>query len=267
MTETLDRVGKNLSSAERWEEIASDYASKLKTPYHLRRLEVINSLMPEVKDQNIIDFGCGEGTMVTNLIHAGAKKVYALDPNEYLLKVCKEKNSLSNCIIGGVEKLKDFENNSIDLIIAANVIGYLTDQEEKLFYEEAQRIVKKDGNIVLSFSNELFDLFTFNKYTVDFYKRYFDTDISGLITNSNKPNRNAVNIRENPINYPHKVKGYSFTAEKIEYINFHKQPPLISCNDPDNLDMPREDTLNFSDKDKWKLMFQCSTFTARLVRD
>ena len=267
MSKVLDRVGKDLSSSDRWNELANDYPNKLQSSYHLRRLEVIKSLISDVENKNIIDFGCGEGVMVSHLSKFPIKQINAIDPNELLLEICKKNNPNSNCINGGVDKLKNFDDDSVDLIIAANVIGYLTDEEENLFYNEAKRIIKTNGEIIISFSNELFDLFTFNKYTVDFYNRYFETDISALIKNPTEPNRNAVNIRENPINYPNKAKNYKFSVKKIEYINFHEKPPLISGDDPDDLNSPRIDTLNFKDEDKWKLMFQCSTFAAKLIKE
>ena len=261
----LKRVGKELSSEERWIELADKYAGEMQKNYHKRRIEVVFDLIGEVADLEILDFGCGEGSLIHIFNEKGAKKVYGIDPNDKLLSIAQQMNSNSEFIQGSVKELSKMKENSLDLILSANVLAYLTDEEDIEFYNQAKRILKPGGIMVLTHSNELFDLFTFNKYSVDFFKRYFGSDISNLLSNPEEPSRNSHNIRENPLAYGEKLKNYDFEILRTEFINFHPKPPLISNDDPDDLDRERLDTLQYSKEDKWKLFFQCSTFGVRAV--
>ena len=88
--------------------------------------------------------------------------------------LCLDKNFF-RC--GGTELLAGFEPESLDGIIAFNVLAYLDPDEEAEFYTQACRIVKNGGFLLVSHSNELFDLFALNSYTASFFIRHL-----GLLT-------------------------------------------------------------------------------------
>ena len=85
------------------------------------------------------------------------------------------------------------------------------------FYAEATRIIRPGGYLVVTHSNSLFDLFTFNAYTVAFFRDQFDVDPSELLTHSDKPGRMSFNIRENPLSYPSKLERHGFIVEQTEF--------------------------------------------------
>ena len=73
-------------------------------------------------------------------------------------------------------------------IFALNVLAYLTDTEERKFYEHAKRIIRPNGVLIVTHSNELFDMYTLNRFTVEFYREHFsftgiDTSVAQLLTN------------------------------------------------------------------------------------
>jgi hypothetical protein len=152
--------------------------------------------------------------------------------------------------------------------VAANVLGYLTDAEEREFYEQASRMLAPDGYLVIAHSNELFDLFTFNKYTVSFCEEHFGVDVRSLVSRPNEPSRNSFNVRENPLAYTYKLAKLGFKVEQTEFMNFHEVPPLLmQVADFNDLDSRMyRDTLAFPESERWKLMFQCSMFGVRARR-
>jgi len=175
-------------------------------------------------------------------------------------------------LCGGVECLSNYSDNSFDLVLALNVLAYMTPEEEETFYRESYRIVRPRGKLVVTHSNELFDLFTFNKYTVSFFKKHFSDyacidNVASLLRYPNLPERTPLPIRENPLNYRFKLKSYGFEEVQQEFAILHPLPPLLMNNfDPDNLEV-REcpSTTGIAESEKWKLMFMCSIFGSKSI--
>lgn len=116
-------------------------------------------------------------------------------------------------------------------------------------------------------SNELFDLFTLNAYTVEFHRRHFGADPSPLLTAPGKPERIRFNIRENPLVYRLKLASLGFGEVRQEFAHPHAMPPLLSLGDPDAINRKHyPDTLNQPEGERWKLLFTCSMFGSRAVR-
>jgi len=260
--------GDGIDSVKSWEEMANAYAARLQNPYHRHRLGVIDALIPKslyAKGQVIFDFGCGDGVLFYPFIEKGAK-VMGCDPAREMIDLARknlaEKGLDSSGIhLGGVNVLADLADSSCDAMLSFNVLAYLTDKEEAEFYTQVRRIVKPGGWLVVTHSNNLFDLFTANRMTVDFMTKYLVTDpaaagrISTLFSHPDEPKDLPVyNIRENPLAYPSKLKRHGFDVTRTEFVNRHAAPPLLRSQDqyPDTLSVPEED--------RWKLTFTCSTF-------
>jgi len=157
-------------------------------------------VFPEIDGRTALDFGCGEGIICSYLRNNGAKQIVGIDQIEEMISIGK-KHPAFDLRQGSVEKLSCFEENQFDLIVAANVIDYFSDQENQIFYNEAGRLLKPKGYLVVSHSDELFDFLTFKKYTVAFFNKHFKFDPSTLITNPDLPERNSFNQQKNPLTY------------------------------------------------------------------
>lgn len=175
--------------------------------------------------------------------------------------------------VGGVELMSQFGAQSIDCLIALNTLAYFTDAEEEVFYCEVARVAKPGGSLIITHSNELFDMFTFNALTITFCERHFcglgtRDKIAALVTHPDVPQRVHFNIRENPLNYRYKLAQYGFKEVRQEFINFHPLPPLLM--DPQGfVDIDKReylDTLGWNKQDRWKLMFQCSMFGSHSIK-
>ena len=174
---------------------------------------------------------------------------------------------------GGVGVMKKIADGSVDSVFALNVLAYLEPDEEEAFYRETHRVLRPGGQLIVTHSNELFDMFTFNRYTVDFFARNFafgneTKTIASLLTHPDKPDRQGFSIRENPLNYSVKLLGYGFREEQQEFAILHELPflltPEINFDDINKRTYPK--TIGWPERDRWKLMFVCSIFGSRATR-
>ncbi len=268
-------------SSAYWERKQKYYSTNINTEYHLSRSKAIDSLIGEVKKGiNIVDYGCGEGIYLSKL-YRNANFLWGIDINEEMLKDAqsnfKELNydeSKYKLIHGGVETLNEIPDKSADIMLVLNVLAYMSDSEQINFFNQCKRLLKQDGFIVATHSNELFDLFTLNSFTYKFFEKHFDVDIKNLIMNHDKPMREDTDIisRENPLEIKDKYAQLGLSVDSLEFAIPHKIPPIIDLNhDPDDLENRKVETCMSSKEyiknkrtDFWKLYFRCSTFGAKI---
>lgn len=256
------------------EQESNDYRDTIDTDYHRDRVRMAEALLgSDLSNKEIMDFGCGDGLVASKVVFSGAK-LTAIDADPSMVDACRKK--LSNArdfkvLVGDQRTLSSFVDSSFDGIIALNVLAYLTEIECSYFYRQARRILKPNGALIVSHSNELFDMFTLNKYTVKFYMNNFsgdwgNVDVSALLRYPDRPERKTFATRENPLAYACKMKAYGFIEEYQEYAIFHTSPPLLNPEfDPDDLrSRPIIQTQGWPAEERWKLLFACSIFGSRL---
>jgi SAM-dependent methyltransferase len=262
----MKRVGKDIASSERWLERAAAYEAGLGGAYHAHRLRVVTAMLPELRGATVVDFGCGDGVLAVEAQSRKAARIIGCDPNALLIGKARRNLGTAEFHQGGVEILERLDADLCGCLLAINVLAYLTDEEEERFYRAASRILKPGGCLLLSHSNALFDMFTLNAFTAAFFRRDFACDVETLLRFPDKPQRLSFSIRENPLAYGHKLAGFGFRETRQEFMNFHPMPPLLSTDDPDDMDRPRRDTLDWPDAERWKLAFQCSMFASASLR-
>lgn len=265
------KLGKEKDSVEYWENVGNAYTSALVGDYHGHRLSVIDALIPQSLYQpgNVIfDFGCGNAVHFEQFLKSGAI-ITGIDISDVMISLAHQnllanKRDTSLAQLANVNAMKDIPAASQDAVLSFNVLAYLNNDEEKTFYQETQRILKPGGQLIVTHSNELFDMFSLNRYTAEFFKKNFlksGDGIEKLLTNANLPEKyETYNVRENPLSYKHKLAAYGLSEIQQEFINKHNAPPAML----NGKDYP--DTLNFGAADKWKLMFSCSTYGSRSVK-
>jgi ubiquinone/menaquinone biosynthesis C-methylase UbiE len=262
----MKRVGKDISSVERWEERAASYEAGIGGAYHAHRLRVVKSMLPILSGETVVDFGCGDGVLAAEARSRKADRIIGCDPNALLIGKARSKLVDAEFHQGGVEILEQLDANVSGCLLAINVLAYLTDAEEERFYRAATRIVRPGGCLLITHSNALFDMFTLNAFTAGFFERNFGCDAKGLLQFPQKPQRLSFSIRENPLAYAHKLAQFGFRETRQEFMNFHAVPPLLSTEDPDDMDRARRDTLDWPAAERWKLAFQCSMFASASMR-
>ena len=277
-TSRRTRIGIDVPASRHWAEQTAGYIGALDGPYHRHRLAMIQRVAGNVVQPGsaCLDFGCGDGIFAETLSAEGAS-VVGVDIDPQMIAAARQRfadRSLSVSFdVGGVEAFARLADGSTDVVFALNVVAYLTPDEDDLFYRECFRILRPGGHLIVTHSNELFDMFTLNRYTVDFFRRNFGTadatvDVTGLLTRPDVPDRKTFSIRENPLSYGHKLARSGFREEAQEFASLHPLPPLLMDDwRPDDINA-REyaDTLDRPAGERWKLMFQCSMFGSRAVK-
>jgi 2-polyprenyl-3-methyl-5-hydroxy-6-metoxy-1,4-benzoquinol methylase len=263
-----NKIGVDVIASDYWAEQAQSYIDSLDGPYHRHRLEMVRALMGELRLQGVmcLDFGCGEGIFSAYLA-AGGAKVIGIDSDPQMIEAARARFA-EGFTVGGVEKLSVLEPESLHAVFALNVLAYLTPEQDSTFYRECSRVLKPGGSLVVTHSNELFDLYTLNRYTVSFFAQHFSTDAASLLVHPEKPDRKTFSIRENPLAYGEKLARFGFRQVAQEFASFHPAPPLLMTGwNPDDINARQyRSTHEWPEGERWKLMFQCSMFGSRSVR-
>lgn len=125
--------------------------------------------LPELKGKKILDFGSGFGITAEHL--SKENDVVAVEPSKDMLEISNNTNRTFEQIIGGLEEIKQFADNSFDFIICHNVLEYVEDRNAILV--EFSRILKDEGFV---------SIIKHNKAGRIMQKAVFDYDINAVKT-------------------------------------------------------------------------------------
>ena len=221
----------------------------------LIRQEIVIDTMIEngIKSGSLLDCGCGNGENIVAL-HDKGFNVDGFDISEGMLKNVRNNLQINN--INNVNLWQDnicsFSSkikNKYDVAFVMGVLQYLNHEERKKAYKEIYNSTTKDADIVISYVNSLFNIFTFNKYTVDFFKenifplgKWSDSDdnlsekLSSLITNSEykKTGKRSETAQgyvpihsSNPFLIEQELLDNGFKMTDMKFFHFHSLPPLM----------------------------------------
>lgn len=206
----------------------------------------------------VLDFGCGDGAFARQLAGEGFL-VHGTDIAPTMVELASEQTPAdipANFSVGTAADIA--EHDQVDALVCLNVLAYLTDDESAEFWMGARRAVRPGGWLLVSHSNELFDLFALNSGTAAFFARHLTSgqDISALLTTADQQNP-SYNVRANPLTYAADMEAWGFTETAQAFFNFHPLPPsLLGPGDNGRLfDPDRIDVI-----ERWKQMLQCSTY-------
>ncbi len=268
-----------MESAEYWRQRSPIYIRDVEGPYHANRLAMVRALLASrlKRGDALIDFGIGDGVFAEYLLEQGVG-VDGIDIDQQMITAAERRLRARWPSValeqGGVDALSRRSRGSVDHLIALNVLAYMSPSEEEVFYREAGRLLRPGGTLTVTHSNELFDLFTLNRYTVNFFRNHFSfqdssTDVSSLLANADRPDRKVFGIRENPLAYRFKLQRFGFREVQQEFAILHSLPPLltpkIDFDDINSRTYPA--TTGWPESERWKLMFACSIFGSASVRD
>lgn len=199
----------------------------------------------------ILDYGCGQGRLLTHLLQQGYDAT-GMEKHPGMRQVALQTfsaNGLSEerVLSGGVEELLALPPASFDIIVAMGVFQYVPDKEYLLTLNGIRNVLRPGGWLVCSFQNAFFDLFTFNKYTVDFFMHGLlrqhlseaqriavEDSLRSLIAHPDLPSylktraRDNVFVRlTNPLTIAGELDPIGFTLQEKYFYEFFGLPPLI----------------------------------------
>ena len=113
-------------------------------PWECLMKKMVWKQLGDIRGKKILDFGSGIGVTANYL--AKHNEVMAIEPDEESVKTRWTDNNYIQ-IIGSTKELKDFEDETFDMIICHNVLEYAEDRED--IVKEFARVLKHNGKISL----------------------------------------------------------------------------------------------------------------------
>lgn len=259
----------------------------MSSAYHEDRLRSIEYLIGKMESQklmapvgnrltclNVLDFGVGDGGE-TKQLGIQFDSLVGIDVSADMVDLASETFSTSGFqgIVGGVEALSRLEEDTIDLVLCINTLGYLSQIDRRNFFVEISRVLRSGGFLIITTGNEVFDLFALNSGTVEFFERNFGVSgVSDLLSEGDSVRfKNA--SRENPLNFRNFLTQFGLSEIAQSFSQWHHIPPIqftrsgVGLNDSRHLARDHDfDPNSLSSEDSWKSVFQCSMFGSLSVR-
>lgn len=246
------------------------------------RLELVLDILSRLPKGRILDAGCGSGQLLRHLVPHGWDCAGSdLSPG----MVEQTRGTLSKLtdtpvpvVVAPLDQQEAFADHHFDIITSLGVIPYIPEENEATVYAEFRRLGRPGGTMIAAYENALFDLFTFNRYTMDFFEREFlplvntsdrtalRHQLETLVVHPNAPAapdqsaaRNQVFRRaENPLTLPAKLKRFGFDVTDVCYYHFHALPPFLRNPSDEMMRLSRE--MEIRHARSWQAMFMASTF-------
>lgn len=251
-------------------------------------------ILPEYKKEhkNIValDFGCGGGKLLLNMLKFGVD-ARGIEKHNNIYELAKERlvsagYGVDKIIQGSIDELDQFSPASFDIIVLMGVFQYLSVEDYGKLLKIIHKLLKPRGRMIASYQNAFFDLFTFNKYTVEFFDEKFFIplglkeilgegiveDLRNLIANPAKPDYSAAIARDNihvrttnPLTIADELKEYNFKLVEKYFYGFFLLPRLIEEKYKDKLKTMQEE-FEVKRSKEWYGYFMANAFVADCVK-
>lgn len=104
--------------------------------------------------ENILDFGCGNGSMLFLCAMNGSKYNVGIDLSQSGIKIAKTRSKQMNegnfdFIQGSIDVLKNIGDSFFDAVILSNIIDNLYPNDAEELIREIGRILKEDGKVLV----------------------------------------------------------------------------------------------------------------------
>jgi SAM-dependent methyltransferase len=281
-----------------------EYYSKLykktdfsvKYPAELKRLNIIISLLKKHKPKKIVDAGCAAGIPLIKLKKLGFN-ITGYDRSKPMVNEAKknlERYNLSTNLIseGNFENPKNQKDNSVDCILGLGTF-YYSKNIKKTISLQAKKL-KRNGRLIFSLRNQLFDIATMNDYSVNFFSKLYKItkykkDIQVKFRNyfSSYNTRNKLNLRNmsnkdvfsktnideknvfskthNPLNIEKDLLDKTnLSLQGIYFYHFHFLPPAFENNFPVKF---RRESWKIENPTDWRGFFLASGFVVDCIKN
>lgn len=125
-----------------WEntESLNDYTYKLK---------LIKRLVPEESNLKVLDFGCGKGAFINDILSINPTlKITGADVSKTAITFARKKFLRQKFYLLAEGEKLPFKNNSFDYILALDVLLHVYDTE--LIFKELARVLKPGGRLLIT---------------------------------------------------------------------------------------------------------------------
>jgi 2-polyprenyl-3-methyl-5-hydroxy-6-metoxy-1,4-benzoquinol methylase len=270
-------------------------------PANQKRLDFMIKRLFALRPSTLLDCGCGEGSPIRSIAETGIE-VWGFDFVPEMVEKAKinlHPKGLSGRVwAGDITDIKSFRPTDIDIpetfdvCMAMGVFPHLTDETNAL--KNMAAVTRNGGRVFVEFRNELFSLFTLNRYS---YAFFLDNLMKTESLIAKKPGR-AAEIHEitekmkpffrldqppvrsgsadapgydkilskfhNPLDLSLLFNSAGLKIEDIYFYHFHATPPMFEREYPH---LFREVSLEMEyDPHDWRGYFMASAFVIEAVK-
>ena len=147
-------------------------------PANQARLKIFISLLKKIKPKKIVDAGCGAGLPLISIKKLGFNIIGYDKSKEMVIEAKKnlENSNLNPKLIfeDNFENPKNIKNNSVDCILGMGAF-YYSKNIEKTLVKQGKKL-KKNGRLIFSLRNKLFNIATMNDYSRSFFSELYNID-------------------------------------------------------------------------------------------
>ena len=238
-------------SVDRYTELYKKVRLDKRYPANVKRLEIFINLLKKHKPKKIIDAGCGAGMPLIEIKKKGFT-ITGYDKAPSMVEEAKKnlnKNNLPTNLVfyDDFENPKKIKNKSIDCILGMGAFFYAKNFQKTM--KNQTRKLKKNGRIIFSLRNRLFDVSTLNYYTKNFldevyeikklkksWKKKYSNLFFGFAKKKDYKIKNiddegVYSLVHNPLTISEELKKVGLKCEGLYFYHFHPLPPVFESFD------------------------------------
>lgn len=245
--------------ARNWEAIAHCYdldADGYPIDVAWYRRQIYMEIIQRRNPATLLDVGCGGGWTVLDALNSGIDAL-GLEPVSDLVLFGKDllqQNSFDADHIsqGEIASLNRMENECFDALSFLSVLPHVDEPEWDSVHCNASRLLRPGGLFVAAYRNALFDLYTFNRFTVEFVQaslwpaasrtvvrnERLDARLAGLLTHPSTPHPDFTRsadvsfgrlkrVKSNPLEIEVMLAKNGLRLDRIHFYHIHCVPPLL----------------------------------------
>ncbi|RJP29451.1 MAG: class I SAM-dependent methyltransferase [Candidatus Omnitrophota bacterium] len=99
---------------------------------------------------NMLDFGCGCGRVISHFYNHVGAKIYGVDINKYLIDWCKVNFDSAEFDFVKLSSRLPYPDNKFDFIYALSVFTHLPENSQLFYFAELWRILRKEQYLLVS---------------------------------------------------------------------------------------------------------------------
>jgi SAM-dependent methyltransferase len=264
-------------SVDQYSELYKGTRLDLRYPANIKRLEIIISLLKKYKPKKIIDAGCGAGMPLIEIKKKGYN-IVGYDKAKNMINEAKEnlkKYGFSEDLVfyDDFENPKKIKNSTFDCILGMGAFYYAKNFKKTILNQKKK--LKKNGRLIFSLRNKLFDIATLNDYTKRFLDEIYEVKklkkswenrykkfTNGFVERKkfklkNIDDQKVYSLIHNPLTISEEISELGMKCEGVYFYHFHSLPPVF-----ENFDQLyfRKTSWEIENPKDWRGYFLASAF-------
>lgn len=261
-------------------------------PYPPVHRDLIKQLLLESKAKTVLDAGCGSASLLRDL-DSQIFEFYGFDLTPEMIaegrRILAEKGISGDRLWeGSVLSASSFKSPIVDYpavfdaALCVGVLPHIPPNSDVEVFQNLHAAVKPGGTVIVEARNQLFALFTLNRYSYHFLVETLiqpqviapDGQLDEVLASlqpqfrmdlppvregkSDEPGYDRIVSRtHNPLVLKEQFAATGFTEVKILFYHFHCLPPMLEATMPTFF---REQSLAMEDPSDWRGYFMASAF-------